>query len=467
MKKVLFIVPHQDDELFVGGPLLINLIRDNEYDVYVFIATNGDYYSYDHKLRIKESIKVLTSIGLKKDKIIFGGYGDCWKGKHIYNSENEEIKESQAGHFSTYLESDLIEWHYQRHFMHASYTRNSYLLDLQDLLTTIMPKVIICVDVDIHRDHRCLSLLTEEALAKILSENINYSPVLLKKYAYQGVLFGKQDFFSFPHQRTVNDSNITCNPYYFWNERISYSVPDDCDTLFLHSNLLYKLVKMYRTQDMWMHSAAFINKDIVYWRRNTNNQLLNAYIKVSSGEKKYLNDFKLIDTNNVVQEDCDYTELCWRPEKDDYSKKIDIEFQKGTELKYLNIYYNSPGGLKGKLFLEGFNLNNNNIVRLEKSIESTLDFFIQKIVFDQTIELKELKLKFEIMEGILGIGEIEVLSNIQDVPFQKYLYKENIFQKRKKYYMKNLALIIEKVCFKIQIKLSSKFNKWVKKGDQL
>jgi len=463
VKKVLFIVPHQDDELFVGGPLLINLIRDNEYDVYVFIATNGDYYSYDHKLRIKESIKVLTSIGLKKDRIIFGGYGDCWKGKHIYNSENEEIKESHAGYFSTYLESDLTEWHFQRHSTHASYTRNSYLLDLQDLLTTIMPKVIICVDVDVHRDHRCLSLLTEEALAKILSENINYSPVLLKKYAYQGVLFGKQDFFSFPHQRTINDSNFTCNPYYFWNERISYSVPKDCNTLFLHSNLLYKLVKMYRTQDMWMYSAAFINKDIVYWRRNTNNQLLNAHIKVSSGEKQYLNDFKLIDTTNVVQENCDYTELCWRPEKDDFSKKINIEFQQGTEIKYINIYYNSPGGLKGKLILEGVNLNNS-IVRLEKSIESTLDFFVQKIVFNQTIKLKELNLKFDIMEGIIGIGEIEALSNIQDVPFQKYLYKENIFQKRKKYYIKNLALFFEKVCFKMQIKLSSKFNKRVK-GD--
>ena len=68
------------------------------------------------------------------------------------------------------------------------------------------------------------------------------------------------------------------------------------------------------------------------------------------------------------------------------------------------------------------------------------------------------------MEGIIGIGEIEALSNIQDVPFQKYLYKENIFQKRKKYYIKNLALFFEKVCFKMQIKLSSKFNKRVK-GD--
>ena len=454
MKKVLFIVPHQDDELFVGGPLLINLIRDNEYDVYVFIATNGDYYPYEHSCRVRESIKVLTTIGLKEDRIIFGGYGDCWKGIHIYNSENDEVKESHGGYTRTYLEGDKKEWHYQRYYMHASYTRRNYLSDLEDLFITIWPEIIICVDVDTHRDHRCLSLLTEEALAKIISANEDYYPIVLKKFAYLGVLFGKQDFFSFPHKRTVNNSEFTWNPYYFWNDRISYGVSSDCNTLFLHNNLLYKLVRMYKTQDMWTYASSFINEDIVYWMRNSNNLLLKASIEVSSGNKEYLNDFKLIDTNDVIKEKCNYYELCWRPKKQDNAKRIDIEFQRMTEVKYLNIYYNSPGGLKGNLILVYIDLYNN-IIRVEKNIEFNEDFFIQKIEFNESIILKTLRLKFEVMVGMLGIGEIEILSEKQDIPFKRYLYKETLPRKKKKYRIKNILLLLEKIIFKIQTKIYS------------
>lgn len=37
-QKVLFIVPHEDDEVFVGGPMILNLTQDPSYEVFVFIA---------------------------------------------------------------------------------------------------------------------------------------------------------------------------------------------------------------------------------------------------------------------------------------------------------------------------------------------------------------------------------------------------------------------------------------------
>ena len=71
MDKVLFFVPHEDDELLIGGGLLVSLARDEKYDVNVVIATNGDYYPYEHPNRIEESISALNTMGIDNDHIIF------------------------------------------------------------------------------------------------------------------------------------------------------------------------------------------------------------------------------------------------------------------------------------------------------------------------------------------------------------------------------------------------------------
>ena len=84
--KVLFIVPHEDDEVFIGGPMILNLAHNPSYEIYVFISTNGDYYPFENSIRVKESVDGLLSMGVNKENIFFGGYGDSWKGKHIYNS---------------------------------------------------------------------------------------------------------------------------------------------------------------------------------------------------------------------------------------------------------------------------------------------------------------------------------------------------------------------------------------------
>ena len=68
-QKVLFIVPHEDDEVFVGGPMILNLTQDPSYEVFVFIATNGDYYPFENGIRIKESLAGLKLMGVAKDKI--------------------------------------------------------------------------------------------------------------------------------------------------------------------------------------------------------------------------------------------------------------------------------------------------------------------------------------------------------------------------------------------------------------
>lgn len=461
MKKVLFIVPHEDDELFVGGQLLINLARNNKYDVRIFITTNGDYYPYEHKYRIDESINVLKKIGIKENNIIFGGYGDCWKGKHIYNSDNNEIKESFGGYKATYLENKNNEWHFNQFNEHQDYTRAGYLNDVKSVIETIRPETIICVDMDTHRDHRCVSLLTEEAIGEILKSNADYCPKLLKRFAYQGVLFGKNDFFEYPHKRTVNETDEMWNPFLKWGDRISYATTYDCDTIFLHSNFLFKLVKMYHTQDMWVHAPSFINQDVVYWKRNTNNEVLRSNIRVSSGDKRYLNDFKLIDVCDVQEKELDYSLLCWRPDSTDDKKEIKIDFFRIVLLKDIFLYFNCPGGLKGKyyVFLED---SFGNRVKYEKNIEITTDYFIDKIDVSDSV-VSSLYIVMNELEGNIGIGEIEALSGQDVIPFEEYLYTEKNNKPKSHCFLIKLALFFEKVLFKFERIFYYRTDQWIKK----
>lgn len=461
MKKVLFIVPHEDDELFIGGPLLINLIREKGYEVYILIATNGDYYPYEHQFRIKESIAVLTRIGVKKEKIIFLGYGDCWKGCHIYNSDEDEIKESIGGYTETYISSGHNEWHYQLYNCHQKYTRNGYLGDIKSVITTIFPDIIVCVDMDKHRDHRCLSLLTEEALSLVLKENIEYKPNVLKKFAYQGVLFGEYDFFTYPHKRTVNQSNDTWNPFLKWEDRISYRIPDDCNTIFLHNNFLYKLVKMYHTQDMWVRSPSFINDDIVFWMRNVNNEMLHSSISVSSGEKKYLNDFKLVDCLNIQEEELCFSELCWHPDALDEKKEILAEFDNSVQVSTVNIYFNCPKGLSGEYVIE-LDFSDGKKKAITRQVNTVDNYYIDSVDFD-TSRVISIKFILKNMIGDLGIGEIEVLSKKQDIPFQELLYSENKHSISPPNIFLNFALLLEKIVFTAEKKIYYHTDSWIKR----
>lgn len=70
-KSVLLIVPHADDELFVGGGLLKTLAQRQGYECFVVYTTNSDYFTHEGEERIRESLRVLIEIyGIIK-KIFF------------------------------------------------------------------------------------------------------------------------------------------------------------------------------------------------------------------------------------------------------------------------------------------------------------------------------------------------------------------------------------------------------------
>jgi len=461
MERVVFFVPHEDDELLLGGGLLVNLARDNHYDVSVVIATNGDYYPYEHTQRIKESVSALNQMGISTDHIIFLGYGDGWQGNHIYNSKPDELKKSAAEHTETYLDSSLKEWHFQRHQCHQPYTREGYLQDIEDVISTLLPSVIICVDMDPHQDHRCLSLLTEEALAAILKSNHSYRPILLKKYAYKDMMLGIQDFYEFPHKRTVDHTKGIWNPYFYWNDRISYKVPSDCNTVFLHTNLLYKTSRIFRTQDIWTEAPGFINDDITYWQRNVNNVMLDASITVSSGRKQFLNDFKLVDSTDIKNEDIDYSQECWRPDPSDSLRTIQTYFSNPIAIHAINLFFNCPEGLEGDYSIQILSKDGNKLT-VQRNLSTKENFYLEKIDLD-AIDAVQADFCFSGINGNLGIGEIEVLQAKQDVPFVQYLYEEKPAGNTALNSLIQGLLVAEKGIMKIQKALYYRTDSWRKK----
>ena len=450
MNKVLFMVPHSDDEMFVGGPLLVELVKSNKYDVFVFIATNSDYYPFENSIRVSESLTVLEEIGVKKENIIFGGYGDKWLGKfHIYNSSNDEIKISHSNYCFTHVNHSYYkDWHRSCLRKSHRYTRQGYFDDIKLLLLNIKPDVIICVDLDSHCDHRCLSLLTEEVLGFLLKKLIDYKPILLKKYAYQGVMRGKFDYFHYPHHRSFNNGNITSNPYLLWENRICYNVPKYCNTRFLINNYLYKLIKKYKSQDVWHYAPNFINSDIVYWLRNTNNLALLAKISASSGEVKWLNDFKLLDSDDILVKNCDYSSRCWRPNENDCFKEIKIELFKPSKIKYICLYFNNLKVVNGTCFIELFDSSKTLLIN-KKIIINKTGLFFEKIEVDTKIKVSYIKINFSITEGIIGLGEIEILDYILDIPFKEFLFTADKYQKHNFLFL-NFALRLEEIYFRLK-----------------
>ena len=97
-EKVMFIVPHQDDEMNMAGSALIGAINEG-LDVILVYTTNGDYeYSFD--IRQKEVYNMARIIGLPYENIIFLGFADNISNELFSNPERIVI--SRKGNNTTY-----------------------------------------------------------------------------------------------------------------------------------------------------------------------------------------------------------------------------------------------------------------------------------------------------------------------------------------------------------------------------
>ena len=102
-KKVMVLVPHEDDEINLAGGVIEEYLKHGS-EVYIVFSTNGDGderhdMSKLGNVRIGEAIKALSVLGVPEKNIVFLGYGDGWdkSGAHIYNAPANETLRSRAG----------------------------------------------------------------------------------------------------------------------------------------------------------------------------------------------------------------------------------------------------------------------------------------------------------------------------------------------------------------------------------
>lgn len=340
--KILLIVPHQDDEINIAGGVLYSL--KNKENVYVVYVTNGDFI-FDAKYRYKEAINSLRRLGINDKNIIFLGYSDqAYDQKtYIYNSENDW--ESLKGYSETYGALDIPEWNYKKYNQHCKFNKNNVIRNIKEVILEILPEIIICADLDFHPDHIMTSLCFEKAMGEILNNNMEYYPEVLKTFAYENSYFGENDFYdpknNYVKFNTDQNNNLLNNPYYNIKNGINVPILNKCYTYNLFKNVIWKAIKCHKSQVLVSHATRIINKNYMYWKRETRNLLDRAHITVSSSNEYYLHDFVIADTNYVLngnKKSIKFNEGIWIPEKEDSKKEIDITLENDTNVELIKIY---------------------------------------------------------------------------------------------------------------------------------
>lgn len=439
VKNILIIVPHEDDELNLVGCILNQLLQV----AYINVAyvTNGDYYLSKTNKRIEETLKVGELLGLHKQ--YFLGYPDQLSGRHLYNENADSLVISNNGMYETYGVGDTTDFHFMYTGKHNLYTLENLKSDLKNLIEQLKCDMIFCVDFDSHPDHRMVSLVFDEIMCELLRFS-SYRPIILKKFAYIGAWGGINDYFSIPLPCALpfdaNKNSIVdeCLPYE-WNAKISIKSDDDLIRHDYWNCVLYKALKIYKTQKAVRHFFAIANSDTVYWYRNTNNLSITSKIEVSSGEKKYINDFKLCETTDVCNQQKNYlkfSECAWVPNDD--QKYVLIDFCHTVNLRTIIIYQNF------------YNLGHINEFKISLSNGYTFVYNcdksdICKISVPGNHYIEWVKITIINSIGILaGIREIETYDSDcefpwEEVPLKKFI--ENQFIDNRNVYLLRIQVV--------------------------
>lgn len=404
-QKVLLIVPHQDDELFVGGGLLRSLAKGGEYEAYVVYTTNGDFFPHEAEVRLGEAVRVLTAFaGMEESHIFFLGYGDGWKdGGHIYHQEGDEPLVSMAGKTETYAPEGHSDYRYMRSGRHSAYRWADFKRDLKDVLAEVRADLVLVVDFDKHADHRAASLLVEECLGELFREDASYRPLVLKRFAYDGVWKGRADFFELP-RRATELAELSQTPYTA-EEELRFAMPEDCATPYLSRNPFYRALRRHRTQEAWQKADEIINIDEVFFRRSADNLLYTASLTASSGNPEYLRDFKLFDCGDVTERELVLKECGWKPEEGDAERTVRIRFEKPRTVGRIAAYARGSDGVDRLEAVFSFDTGAEP-VRMEIRPDGKRNF----CTFAPREGVREMALRITAWEGVVwGITELEIL----------------------------------------------------------
>lgn len=335
-RKVMLIVPHQDDELNILGGVLEEYARYGS-ELFPVFVTNGDFNGLA-EIRYQEAIHVFETIGVPEDHVIFLGYGDGWSidGPHIYNAQAGVVRESNFGRTQTYGTTEHPAYREGR-----EYTIDNLMEDMKAVIMEHQPDVIFCSDYDHHFDHKATTLLFDKVMGTLLKEHPEYKPVVYKAYAYGTAWEAEPDFYS---ENILSTQNLFEDPYgqrpavYQWEERVRFPVKGGGLSRSLISAEGYALLSLHESQDANLEAASVINGDRVAWQRHTDSMVLHSDVVVSSGNSGLLNDFMLIENHNLVDENHAPYDGVWIPETGDEEKTVTVTLPQMGDVSSVVLY---------------------------------------------------------------------------------------------------------------------------------
>lgn len=407
-KKVMVIVPHEDDDLLISGQVLPPMYK-NGADVRVVFATNGDKRVSAYT-RQSEACNALEKLGIPREKVIFLGYPDrtqLYVGKKAFSFS--------SGWDHTYAGKGFKDYHFDRFGTHAKYTAENMVDDIESVVLEYRPDYILAIDFDTHTDHRGVSISFEKAMERILKKESGYTPKVLKCFGYSLAWKSKPDFYALNIKSTVmqdreknNDPSYETDvPQYRWNNRIR--LPIDKKSLS-HSILRcseYKALSEHLSQYAYCYSERIINGDSVYWNRRTDSLTYNADISVSSGDASLLNDFRLIGVGNrtaglhVKLENC-----VSRFDKNDAQKTVTVKFDSPKTVSCVSLYDNF--GLNSNILGGVITFSDGSKVEVPAL---NADGSETRVVFEPKHNITSFTFKVTEYEGVAGLDEIEAFEN--------------------------------------------------------
>lgn len=363
-KRVMIIVPHEDDEINVAGSLLAQF--KNRVVCDVVYLTNGELF-ISGKRRQREAKRALKLFGVGQANVFFLGYPDV-----------SDLKNGSA------YKTD----------------KNSCVKSIEKLILERKPDFIIANDMDSHPNHKELSVLIETAILKVIveDEEEKYYPILFKTFAYDLAFYAPEDYLIYNLKSTVNSGK---NTYFDWNQRLRLPVLKKARTKILARNIIFRGMWKHHSQSGYKYAARIANSDKVYWVRRTDGKSYKATIIATSGDISYLNDFRLYGTDEQLA--FDYTKL-WYPNSDDGDKKFKMIFDKSIDIEKIVFYENV--------------LQGNDILRATVCFSNGFEVDIQDINHDggaTTVKVPVQEniawIEFQIKESIgeyAGLNEFEV-----------------------------------------------------------
>ncbi len=248
--------PHEDDELLMTAGVIHRAVQSGD-SVYVNIVTNGEYEGEDiSALRLQESIRTLTTLGVPRENIQFFGYSDTGMEYEVsflyrlYFGEEGLLVPSKFGRTETFVPAEFPEYHMARFGCHAPYTKASVAEDVYTALSDVMPDVIYApCRVDRHGDHMALYRFVCDAVERARAEkDAAYKPELFQ------FLIHTYDDIAWPNRCPADAAeHLYLAPADIeklgldWDSRIVVPVPDDMKR-GSRENLKYNILEMYETQ---------------------------------------------------------------------------------------------------------------------------------------------------------------------------------------------------------------------------